>query len=92
MSRRRLLAWLSGAAAAVCLFVGGAALEWYLWDVAIMESGNPDRSMLFWGLLMVFIGIAALAAASDSVCWHDRCFVNGPHPDGQIQRPRPAGK
>lgn len=60
MSRRRLLAWLSGAAAAVCLFVGGAALEWYLWDVAIMESGNPDRSMLFWGLPIVFIGIAAL--------------------------------
>jgi hypothetical protein len=60
MSLRRFLAWLSVAAAVVCVVIGGAALKWYLWDIVIVESGNPDRSMLFWGLPVVFIGIVAI--------------------------------
>ena len=63
MSLRRFLAWLSVAAAVVCVVIGGAALKWYLWDIVIVESGNPDRSMLFWGLPIVLIGIAAIGGA-----------------------------
>jgi hypothetical protein len=60
MRLRRFLAWLSVAAAVACLLIGGAALKWYLWDILIVESGSPDRSMLFWGLPVVFIGLAAV--------------------------------
>jgi hypothetical protein len=63
MSLRRFLAWLSVAAALVCVVIGGTALKWYLWDILIVEAGNPDRSMLFWGLPVVFIGIAAVGGA-----------------------------
>lgn len=44
------------------LIVGAAALKWYLWDVVVGQAGEPDRSMLFWGLPILFIGIFAGAA------------------------------
>ena len=47
--------------AVVAIAVGLVALKWYLWDIVIREAGDPDRSMLFWGIPIVFIGVAALA-------------------------------
>lgn len=49
------------AGATTGLIVGVAALKWYIWDVAIQQAGEPDRSMLFWGLPVAFIGVAAMA-------------------------------
>ena len=43
--------------------IGVAALKWYFVDVAIGQAGEPDRSMLFWGLPIVFIGAGAGVAA-----------------------------
>ena len=47
--------------ATMALIVGVAALKWYIWDVAIQQADEPDRSMLFWGIPIAFIGVAALA-------------------------------
>ena len=42
------------------LVVGVVAMKWYAWDVVIGLAGEPDRSMLFWGLPILFIGILAV--------------------------------
>lgn len=60
MSRSRLMGWLAGIVALVCLVIGGAAVKWYVWDVVIGGAGEADRSMLFWGLPILFIGVWAL--------------------------------
>ena len=56
---RIVLSLLSAVGGAVLLIVGAVALKWYLWDVVIGQAGEPDRSMLFWGLPILFIGIFA---------------------------------
>jgi hypothetical protein len=48
--------------ASVLLLAAAASLKWYLWDIAVGESGEADRSMLFWGLPIVFVGLGAMAA------------------------------
>ena len=55
---------LSSIGAIVLLFIGSAAAKWYFWDVAIGQAGESDRSMLFWGLPILFIGIFAFGAAA----------------------------
>lgn len=54
-----IAAGLTGMAA---LLAGAAALKWYIWDIAIQEAGASDRSMLFWGIPVVFVGLGAAAA------------------------------
>ena len=49
-------------AAAGLVVAGGAAIKWYVWDIAIGQAGEPDRSMLFWGIPVLFIGGGALTA------------------------------
>jgi hypothetical protein len=48
--------------AVVFLVIGAAAVKWYVWDIAIGQAGQPDRSMLFWGLPILFIGLFAIGA------------------------------
>ncbi len=62
MTWRLLLKILAGIAALVCLFVGVAALKWYVWDIVIGQVGEADRSMLFWGLPIAFIGVGAIGS------------------------------
>lgn len=40
-----------------------AAVKWYLFDVLIGLRGEPDRSLQFWGLAILFIGMWAGGAA-----------------------------
>ncbi len=56
----RILAAVLGVIAAVLLLVAGASIKWYVWDVAIGQAGASDRSMIFWGIPILFIGIATL--------------------------------
>lgn len=58
---KRVGAIAGGVGATMALIVGVAALKWYIWDVAIQQADEPDRSMLLWGLPIAFIGVAALA-------------------------------
>ena len=60
MDRSRLLGILAAIGAVILLFIGGAALKWYVWDIAIRQAGEPDRSMLFWGLPIAFVGVTSL--------------------------------
>ena len=57
---RIALSLLSAIGAGALLVVGVVAMKWYWWDVAIGQAGEPDRSMLFWGLPILFIGILAV--------------------------------
>lgn len=61
---RRLLGALAIVGAAVGAVGGVWAIKWYLWDVVIGTVGEPDRSMLFWGLPVAMIGAVALAVAA----------------------------
>ena len=59
--------WLAGFVASVGAAVLGvvsvASLKWYLFDIAIGQTGDADRSMLFWGLPIVFLALIAAAGA-----------------------------
>ncbi len=57
---RRLRAIAIGLGAGCLLLVGFAGLEWYVWDIAIGQIGEPDRSMLFWGLPILLAALVAL--------------------------------
>jgi hypothetical protein len=61
MIQRRLVARGVAVLAAIAVFIGLTALKWYFWDIVIQQAGEADRSMLFWGIPIVFIGIASLA-------------------------------
>lgn len=59
--------WLAGFIASVGAAVLGAVsvvtIKWYVFDIAIGQTGDSDRSMLFWGLPIVFIALIAAAGA-----------------------------
>jgi hypothetical protein len=60
----RIVLAVAGSVGAVALLVvGTASVKWYVWDIVIKQAGEPDRSMLFWGLPILFIGIVAVSAA-----------------------------
>jgi len=60
---RKILGIIVAASSVVALVVGAASVKWYVWDVMIGQSGESDRSMLFWGLAIVFLGVAALGVS-----------------------------
>jgi hypothetical protein len=60
---RIVLAVASSCGAVALLVIGIASAKWYVWDIAIGRAGESDRSMLFWGLPILFIGIVAVTAA-----------------------------
>ncbi len=57
-----VLSVLSVIGGGVFLIVGALAMKWYWWDVVMGQAGEPDRSMLFWGLPILFIGVLATVA------------------------------
>ena len=63
-SRTRLTGIIAAIAAVIGLVIGVVAVKWYAWDIVIGQADEPDRSMLFWGLPILFIGVTALAAGS----------------------------
>jgi len=50
-------------ASVVLLFIGAAAVKWYVRDIAVSQADQPDRSMLFWGLPIRFVGVIAALAS-----------------------------
>ena len=60
---RRLLGGFGLVSSALLAVICVAAVKWYLVDVLIGLRGEPDRSMQFWGLPILFIGIWAGGAA-----------------------------
>jgi len=67
--------------------VGASALKWYVWDVAIVQAGEPDRSMLFWGLPIVFIGLGAFAIGA-ILALYARRRLRPPNPGERPEPPR----
>ena len=59
--------WVAGIIASVGAAVLGVvsvvAVKWYVFDIAIGQTGDADRSMLFWGLPIVFLALIAAAGA-----------------------------
>jgi hypothetical protein len=54
-----------GSFGAIVLVVFGiVSVKWYMWDIVIGQAGDSDRSMLFWGLPILIIGMFALIAAA----------------------------
>jgi hypothetical protein len=59
--------WLVGSilvlAAAILGVMGILTIWWYVVVVVIGQAGDPDRSMVFWGLPILFLGIFAAGGA-----------------------------
>ena len=43
--------------------VSVASIKWYVFDVVVGQAGDADRSMMFWGLPIAFIGLFAAIGA-----------------------------
>jgi hypothetical protein len=39
--------------------VAVVSIKWYVFDIVIGQAGDYDRSMIFWGLPIAFIGLSA---------------------------------
>jgi hypothetical protein len=39
------------------------SIKWYVFDIVIGQAGDADRSMIFWGLPIAFIGLFAAVGA-----------------------------
>jgi Ni/Fe-hydrogenase subunit HybB-like protein len=55
--------FVASVGAVVLGVVSVVAVKWYVFDIAIGQTGDADRSMLFWGLPIVFLGLIAGAGA-----------------------------
>ena len=64
MVSERVAGSLAAAGAVPLLLAGASALKWYVFDIAIRQAREPDRSMLFWGLPIVFVGLALIGVGS----------------------------
>jgi len=60
---RRILGIAASVCAAGTLLIALVTVKWYVWDIGVGQAGEPDRSMLFWGLPVLFIGVAAAAVS-----------------------------
>jgi hypothetical protein len=60
---RRILGITAAVGAAGTLLIALVTAKWYVWDVVVGQAGDPDRSMLFWGLPILFIGVASAAVS-----------------------------
>jgi hypothetical protein len=60
---RWLIGLIASAGAAVLAVVGVVSIKWYVFDIAIGRAGEADRSMVFWGLPIAFIGLFAAVGA-----------------------------
>lgn len=79
----RELRGIAAAVGAAALLVAGlAGAKWYVWDIAIMGRGEPDRSMLFWGIPILVMALVALAIAAVLVDIARRSLLSRP-PDGR---------
>ena len=62
-----MMRWVAGIIASVGAAVLGVVSvvsgKWYVFDIAIGQNGDADRSMLFWGLPIVFLAMIAAAGA-----------------------------
>ena len=76
MSWRLTLRMLAGFGAAISLFIGAAAIKWYVWDIVIGQADEPDRSMLFWGLPILMIGLSAIVSGVVLI-WLARTRLSG---------------
>jgi len=72
---RKILGVAAAAGSVVALVAGVAFMKWYAWDIVIGQSGESDRSMLFWGLPIVFLGVAALGVSVGLIFLAKRLFV-----------------
>lgn len=52
------------AGGAVLVGAGLIGIKWYVWDIAISQMGQPDRSMLFWGLPILFLAFGSAAVGT----------------------------
>jgi len=73
---RRILGVIIAGGSVMALVAGAAAVKWYVWDIMIGQSGEPDRSMLFWGLPIAFLGVAVLGVSLGLALAAKRMFIS----------------
>ncbi len=61
---RRILALALLVGGVILMLTGLIGIKWYVWDIVISQAGQPDRSMLFWGLPILFLAFGSAAAGT----------------------------
>jgi len=70
-----VLGILAAVVSIVALLVAFGSVKWYVWDIAIGQADEADRSMLFWGLPILFLGIVALGISAGLILAAKRLFA-----------------
>ena len=59
---KKLLVLLSLLLAGLMIFVGTGFVFMYVWEAIIVRIDEPDQSLLFWYLPILFLGLAGISA------------------------------
>lgn len=69
MQMRKWLAWSTIIAGAVIGVAGTAFVLMYFWHAIVARIGEPDQSLIFWYLPVLFIGLAGCGAGLALYRW-----------------------
>ncbi len=89
---KKLVAWLVISIGACVALLGLAFAAMYLQEGILKRIGNPDQSLAFWYLPILFIGVVGIGAGAALAIWGTRLrhkFSNKTK-DSKAQPP-PAG-
>ena len=69
MKHGRAIAIAATCAGSVAILVGVAMIGGYVLEAVIRRVGEPDQSLLFWYLPLLFIGIMCTMAGVGATAW-----------------------
>jgi len=58
---KKWLAWLSVLSGGLMTLIGAGFIFMYVWEAIVVRAGDPDQSLLFWYLPILFLGIIGAA-------------------------------
>ena len=74
---RKTIGWVAILTGGLLFLVGAWGILAYIWGV-IDILGEPDKSWIFWGLAILFIGILALGAGIGLIVTGRRVLAKSP--------------
>ena len=66
---KRLWPWAVSSLGIVLILIGGALIGAYVFEAVVARVNEPDQSLLFWYLPILFLGFLGLAAGVSASAW-----------------------